>query len=46
MLVMPSGATQPVKQDIGGWMVMPKSHFDALMDELEAKSVRSGVEEK
>ena len=25
------GTDQPVKQDIGGWIAMPRDHFDALM---------------
>lgn len=35
VLLMPAGASQPVKQDIGGWMVMPQDHFDALMNKLK-----------
>ena len=29
--VKPEGASQPIQQDIGGWEVMPRDHFDALM---------------
>jgi len=30
-LTLPEGASQPVEQDIGGWEVMPRDHFEALM---------------
>jgi hypothetical protein len=30
-----AGGTQINKQDIGGWVVMPKAHFDALMTKLK-----------
>jgi len=31
------GTDQPVKQDIGGWICMPNSHFEALMRAAEGK---------
>ena len=37
--VKPEGASQPIQQDIGGWEVMPRDHFDALMRAVDgAKS--------
>ena len=30
-----AGATQINRQDIGGWVVMPKKHFDALVTKLK-----------
>jgi hypothetical protein len=30
-----AGGTQLREQDIGGWVVMPKEHFDALMTKLK-----------
>ena len=39
-----AGAEQINKQDIGGWVVMPKPHFDALMTKLRAKIARDMVD--
>ena len=35
--VQPEGASQPVVQDVGGWQVMPRDHFDALMRAVDGK---------
>jgi len=31
------GAGDPVIQDVGGWIVMPREHFDAMKRAIEAK---------
>lgn len=43
--LMADGASQPVEQDIGGWIVMPKEHFDALMRAVERSSHAQPTEE-
>lgn len=42
--VLPESAKNPVEQDIGGWVVMPQSHFDALMRSIDKKENKVDAE--
>ena len=42
-MIQPDEKLPPVEQDISGWVVMPQSHFDALM---KAIPKQAATEEK
>ena len=35
LTILPENASQPVSQDVGGWIVMPREHYEALMKALD-----------